>query len=97
MSDGELIFDDGQKRRDNSAGGKVEKPEAPKEQQEEDFHGRGLYTFPGNFATNIRPISRCRFCNLLNTLPLPIIVSRHNKYRLDRRLSKNPKTIVWAL
>jgi len=56
MSDGELIFDDGQKRRDNSAGGKIEKPEAPKEQQEEDFHGRGLYTFPGNFTTNIHPI-----------------------------------------
>ena len=33
----------------------------------------------------------------LNTLPLPIIVFRHKKYRLDTRLLKNPKTIVCAL
>jgi len=58
MADGELIFDNGQKWRNNSPSRKIEKPEAPEEQEEENFHGWRLYIFTGNFTIKISQLLR---------------------------------------
>jgi len=68
MTDCELIFYNGQKRRNNSPSRKIEKPEAPEEQEEENFHGQGLYIFPGNLTIKISQLLRLLKTNVLRAL-----------------------------
>jgi hypothetical protein len=68
MTDCELIFYDWQKRRNNSPSRKIEEPEAPEEQEEEYFHGRRLYLFPGNCTIEISQLLRMLKTNVLRAL-----------------------------
>jgi hypothetical protein len=53
MTDCELILYNRQKRRHNSPSRKIEKPEAPEDQEKENFHERRLYMFPENLTIKI--------------------------------------------
>ena len=50
MAYGELIFDNGQKRREDGPSGEVHKPEAPEKHEEEHIHSPIVYLFPRDFT-----------------------------------------------
>ena len=46
MGDGQLALYNGKQGGEGHSDGEVEEPEAPKDQEQEDFHGCRLYTLP---------------------------------------------------